>query len=432
MSAIRLAFSLIRIPRLFATLFLLPIIFSLALVYGQLLITGVFLQAIPGSETAPANGAQEENQFNVVRWFVYGDGKKLKPLRVCRWIPVSLKESPAGEKPPSEECLPDRLDVALQVHDPASFNSEPYRRAFEGNVERLHVCRSCHPDVIIRAGGPETTVDTYSVQGALVLNLITLNEDLSKQRVETQKQINHIRGLLGKIYFHAKDLRAPIPIFQMGTALAVVFNIGALLVISLWLALKAHRKVLDYFARNGALLPMVAATSKTSFYGAIWLLTILRVGSFLLGAIPLVYHGFTELAGKDKFLSIFGDDYSEFVLSILAITASLCLATIIASIADLKQRHHFLSVLYKYVPLALCTLGALIWAGSFLLEGAWIGHMRSIVSSLPILGMAPVLAAPIFKPQLGVLVAHTLLTTVILVAIIKLNARWFAAHLEEL
>jgi len=44
MRALRLVFSLVLIPRLFASLLLLPLILSIVVVYVQLLVTGLFIQ----------------------------------------------------------------------------------------------------------------------------------------------------------------------------------------------------------------------------------------------------------------------------------------------------------------------------------------------------------------------------------------------------
>jgi len=207
---------------------------------------------------------------------------------------------------------------------------------------------------------------------------------------------------------------------------------ASLVIISLWLALKAHRKVLDYFARNGALLPMVAATGKGVFYAAIWILTLTRVAAFVCAAVPITFFGLTGLLSDRQLDQMIKINSPEFVLWVLALLASLSLATLIASIADLKHRHQFFSIGYRYVPLFFCLAGGFVWTGSFLFDGPFFGYFRALLSALPIVGAASILVAPVMQPQLSVLVVHLLLTSVLLVVALKRNARWFAAHLEEL
>ena len=58
--------------------------------------------------------------------------------------------------------------------------------------------------------------------------------------------------------------------------------------------------------------------------------------------------------------------------------------------------------------------------------------LRNIATGLPVIGMTPVLVAPIFKPPYALLLAHIVLALGTTWWILKQNARWFAAHLEEL
>jgi len=432
MGSLRLAFSLIRIPRLFATLFLLPILLSIALVYIQLVLTGILLKVTPTDADDVEQHYKQAKELNLSRRILYGDSKRLAPLKICRWVLRPTATHPEQEAPPGPECAPDRLDIAIQVKEPASFEAEEYRRIFEGNVERLHICRSCHPDLIITNADDSPRIDSYSLQALLVLSLVTFNDDVHAQYIAARQGYDRIRRLLGEIYFHAKDLRHPVKLNDLETSLALIFNIAFLIVISLWLALKAHRRVLDYFVRNGALLPMVAASGKNNFYSAIWILTLLRVAAFLSAAGPLTYYGFISIINKQKLQNFLGNDPLEFVLWALAIGASLSLATLVASIADLKHRRHIMTVVYRYIPLLVCFLGAILWLATLLFDQRIFGWLRSLIAALPVMGIAPVLVAPVFKPQLEVLVTHTLLTAGIMAVMLKQNARWFAAHLEEL
>ena len=434
MTSLRLAFALIRIPRLFASLFLLPVIASMVIIYVQLIATGVILETVTSRKNAEAREKKWEQNTGAIltRRILYGQSDKLPPLRVCRWKMYKLVSGEIKEGPPDKACLPDRLDVAIRAADPSIFDVTEYVKAFDGNLQRLHVCATCHPDVVIDTRGTTVRADSSSAMGLLVLSVVTLSDDAHARIEEARAGMERIYGLLGDIFFHAKEFRQPVKINELEVSAALIFNLSFFVIIALWLALKAHRRVLDYFSRNGALLPMVAATGKHAFYSAIWVLTVMRVGCFLLAAGPITWYGFDEYLNKDNSMLTLSDDATELCVWFVALIASLTLATIIASVADLKQRHNFLSFMYRYVPIVICVVGAIVWGGSFVFDAEIFSTLRKTIMCLPLAGVIPVLLAPVFKPQLGLLVISLLFNAGLVALILRLNARWFAAHLEEL
>ncbi|MBN8548793.1 MAG: hypothetical protein J0M12_05725 [Deltaproteobacteria bacterium] len=430
LSALRLAIALARIPRLFASLLLIPLILSLLLVYGQLVVTGLVVRTLSQDPKTIESTLRQIKQDNLGRRLLYGDGVELPPLKLCRWT-ETIVEGVAHEIPPAG-CEPDKLDVALHVPDPAAFDAAQYEKIFNGNVERLHVCKTCQPHVVIEVGETENKTQVYSVWGMLILSLIRFNDDVNEQYINVVKNFDKIKFSIGDISFYSSGLRHPVGVRTMYMSMAVVFNIALLIIIAMWLALRAHRKVLDYFARSGALLPMVAATGKGVFYAALWILTFFRVGAFLFAAVPMTLYGFAEILRKDQVHSVFGSDYIALFLWVVAIVTSLGLATLISSISELKQRHQFMSFVYRYLPIAICAIGMLLWSLSFISDAEVTGTFRNVMTALPILGMGPVLIAPIFKPNFDVLAIHTVLTSLLFVIALQHNARWFAAHLEDL
>lgn len=431
-SAWRLTFALIRIPRLFASLFLLPLIVSTILVQLQLVITALWLTANSSNPDKVTSNLQRMKDENVGRAILYGAGKKLPPIRICRWQPITLENGQPSETPPNDGCKPDLLDVAIRVNDTAAYDVASYEKLFDGNVERLHVCRFCSPHVVIDANSDSPRTDIYSVWGLMVLSLIQFNDDLNTNYLHMVQQFNDVRNSLGPINFHASGLQQPVHSRDLMTSLAIILNFATVVIITMWLALRAHRKVLDYFAHSGALLPMVAATGNGVFYGALWLLTSLRVIAFLLAAVPLSYFGLEEILEKKSVLSFLDVDYSALTLWVISMISGMMFATILASIAELKQRHSLLSFMYRYLPLLLCGFGAVVWVALFLVDSPIAGLLRNIITALPILGTAPVLIAPIFKPPFDILAVHTVLTVGLLVIALRYNARWFAAHLEDI
>ncbi len=421
-NSLRLAVSLLRIPRLFGALFLFPLLISIVVVTGQIIFTALMLKSLDTVAAPVEDLVEQTKDHNVGRILLYGHGRPLPPVEVCRWI-----EHGESERPPNAACAPGRLDVALRTLTPATFDVEQYRRAFEGNVERLHVCRSCRPDVVITPTGTGVSSDIYSLWGLVVVNLVRFNRN---SYLEGLKQIEQVAETFGQRTLHLSGLAEAINLNRAYTHLAITINFAGLIIVALWLALKAHRKVLDYFARSGALLPLVAATGHRTFYGAIWLLTLCRVGAFLGAALPMTYVGFVALLTDQDRAEFFSGERTFVWLA--TVTASLGLATLIASIAELKHRHSLLSFLYKYVPVIICFIGGAIWAFTFFFDSTVAHTIRAVATATPLIGMAPVLLGPVLKPATLTLMVHCGLSVAALMVALRHNSRWFAAHLEEI
>jgi hypothetical protein len=427
---LHLAWSLIRIPHLAFSLFVFPLTIGICLVIVQLIATGVIVRA-SSLENSHLGSVEERSsrENSIVRRILYGSGDLRPDLKVCRW---SFDPTTQEEVPPGPECAPDRLDVALRVSDPATFDVTHYKGIFSGQIDRLHVCQSCQPDVVITPkSGKDSTSRAYSAFGLAVLSLPLSHQDLIQKRMAVGKKLSHIMKLLGGVYFEIPEIEGGINTTAIRKTLPITMNIALLVIITLWLALRAHRKVLDYFAQNDVLLPLVAACGRSRFYSAIWLLTAARVFCFLGSSIPVLYFGLKGVVDKK---SIFTLDTSISQLSVwlLAITTSLALATIMASISELKHRHHLLSIFYRYVPIAIALFGGVVWVATLLIDSGSMGMVRGIIAGLPVIGTAPLLLGPIINLPIVVMLPHALFAGILFVFMLRKNARWFAAHLEEI
>ncbi|MCO6431489.1 MAG: hypothetical protein J5J00_11565 [Deltaproteobacteria bacterium] len=433
MNPLRLAVSLLMIPRLFLSLIFFPLIISLILVYLQLVASQIAINLINKSPTDIERSVKKRDDDNFMRRLIYGSGKPLPPLEICHWRTGLASDGSMFEVPvDGAKCNPSRLDVALHLENQAEEKIAEYAKIFNGNIEKLHLCKTCSPDVVITERNGNTTSDIRSVWGLMVLGLVAFDKEVANYYISSLKKTDQIKKLIGEHYLHISGFTQPISLHRIQTRSIIIMNIACLLIIALWLAIKAHRKVLDYFARSGALLPMVAATGKGNFYMAIWLLTLFRVQAFLLAAVPITIQTLNRILKTDTVGGVLGYDPITTLLWLAAIVIGLSFATLIASIAELKQRHHLFSFAYKYLPVLVCAAGALIWLGSFVLEGSAVEMVRHILTALPVVGIAPVLVAPILKPITALLVCHALLTGVLFVLVLRRNAHWFAAHLEEI
>jgi hypothetical protein len=340
-------------------------------------------------------------------------------------------DSQGRELPPDPGCAPDRLDVAIHVPDPESFDSRGFQKLFQGHIDRLHICRGCHPDVIITPhSNGESASEAHSLFGLSILFLPYSNKDLIDQRTAVKEAYDHIQRSIGSITMHIPEISDAIGISSLKETLPITSNIALLVVIALWLALKAHRKVLDYFSHNDVLLPLAAACGKQSFYSAIWILTLFRVGCFLGASIPLMYLGLNDIFSSSSRIDV-SFALVHGITWLVALVAALGLATVVASIAELKHRHSFLSLSYRILPILGAFLGALAWGLSFIMPLHSCGVFRLIVSALPIVGIAPILVAPVTGLPYLPMVTHAAGATIGVVWLLKHNARWFAAHLEE-
>lgn len=426
MRSLRLALALLKIPRLFGSLFLFPLLISIIVVAMQIVFTVLMVQSISNTTDPVERRIERTKDMNFGRLLLYGQGEPLPAMRLCRWREIE-RDGGTIEVPPNRECLPGRLDIALHVADPASFDPTLYKSAFEGNVEQLHLCKQCRPDVVIAVGGRASRSEIRSIWGLVLVNMIRFNPT---QYVESLKEIEQVSGIFGERTLYLSGFDDPIEMDRTYTILALTMNLAGIIIIALWLALKAHRKVLDYFSHSGALLPMVAATGHGAFYGAIWFLTLARVGAFFGAALPMTYYGFIRLLERDDLNPFFFD--ARVVVWLITLTTSLALATLIASIAELKHRHSLLSFTYKYVPIVICFLGGIVWASTFLLESSGALLLRAATTALPLLGTAAVLLGPVFRPSTLTLSIHLTTSVVLLVLALRYNSRWFAAHLEEI
>lgn len=392
----------------------------------QIVFTLLMVQSISNAKSPVESRIERTKSMSFGRLLLYGDGEPLPALRICRWTETA-RNGRRYEIPPNQECAPSRLDIALHVENPATFDPSPFIEAFDGNIERLHVCQRCQPDVVITVDKSAVHSDIRSVWALVLVNMIRFNPT---QYAESLREIEQTTGIFGDRTLYLPGFDDPIEMNRIYTILALTINLSGIIIIALWLALKAHRKVLDYFSHSGALLPMVAATGHGTFYGAIWVLTLGRVAAFFGAALPMTYFGFIRILEKDDLSPIFFD--ARLVVWIVALTSSLALATLIASIAELKHRHSLLSFAYKYIPIIVCFLGGIIWASTFLLESSGSILLRSTMTALPLLGTASILLGPVFRPSTVTLAIHLCLSLGLLTLALRYNSRWFAAHLEEI
>ncbi len=420
---------MLRIRRLFLTLILFPLLLSLIIVVIQSLASSAIITALDKKEGKV--DTEGESPSDILRPILFGAEKiPLTPL-VCRWQETNVGHI-INEAPPSDACAPDRLDAALIVSSPATYDPGEYVKLLAGNAFRVHLCKSCTPDLIFYPEHAPRKMELRSIWAALVLHLTTRNESVLNAYKSVRQSTQNVSDVVGTTYLSLIGFQKPINLSDVRSPLLFIFNFAALIVVALWLALKAHRRILDYFSQNGALLPMVAANGKENFYLALWLITLTRVAAFLFSAIPLALFSIHELILTDNTVSILRFKPFTTISWALALISSLSLATLVASIADLHHRTNMLAICYRFLPLLIAFIGAVCWSATFLFDSAVASSIRNIICAIPILGMAPIFLSLIFQSSIIALLFHALGSIIIIVLMMRANSAWFGAHLEEI
>ena len=430
MKSFRLAISFIRVPKLFVTLLFWPLVAGLAVAATQIVATAGYVRLVDEDVQAFQKRVEAPDQtIDWIRNFLFGTTKPLSSLRLCRW------ENGVGgiEVPPSEECTPKRLDVAVRTGDPAGFDPTKLAAFFSGSTRTLHICRECSADITLRGEGDERVSDVLGIESLGVLALVESHNEreIESGVVQVKSVIERLRSTTGTVFLHAPGLGQAVNITKASTVMVLVLNTAFLIVITLWLSLVGHRKVLQYFARNDALLPLVAACGKAEFYNSLWVITILRVGFFLLAALPATCLIYVHSIPDDTLHEFMGSAV-HFLLWISAIISSLGAMSIIASIAELKHRHSMVSFLYKYIPIICFAVGTTTWLFTLFYAGEAAHSVQYFVSALPLFGLSPIVLAPVFKISPTLMALHTVFASAFVVVLLRLNSRWFAAHLEEI
>ena len=436
---LRVAVALMRVPRLFASLFLFPLLVSFILVIAQATLT-VSLMNVVDNYDSPSNRVKmQHREGEFVRAKLLGFNGPLPPITICRWEAasrdVSLSTSSAlKEHPPLSPlgCSLDRYDVVLRVDNPADFDAMPYRDRLNGKFLKLHLCRSCRTDIIITPTTDPVKAHLFSVWGLILLSIARRSEQAELIAAMPDADPLSSGAKLGKEILNLPGLYAPTPLSEINATAIGILNIASLIIIAAWLAMKSHRKVLDYFAASGSLLPLVAASGRSIFYGSLWVLTGARVACFLMSSVPFSYSVFTSMATKHTKTFAFGGDGAAFGLWLIAMTAMFSLAATIASISELRTKYSPLSFVYRYIPFFLCIFGGSVWGITLLFDSSSAVTTRDIIAAFPLVGIVPVLLSPIFVPSDNVLVVQSILSVTALVFAIRANTKWFGAHLEEL
>ncbi len=429
MESLRVALALIRVPRLFLFLFLWPFLLGLVVAGFQVLFTTTFYEKVNQSTPDTKQEIVTRAKENELRWLLHGDKALLAEIQVCKWVKRN-----GDEFPPSDSCgFVSPLDVVLRLDDPSDKTIRSFARIFNGHTRQLHICEKCSSNIVITKTTSAGTKTEITSPWAFLVYALSRSPD-EESIAHVLKAFEHrelVEDLQGTVLLRLQGIKDPIEIEATKKAMPLVLNAVCMIMIAVWLALRSHRRVLQYFASNDVLLPLVAAFRRGVFYRALWILTTLRVSCFLIAAAPLAYYVLKNTSIEATRVKLFSEPIAA-LLWLIAVSASLIVVTLISSIAELKERHSSLSVLYRYVPILCCLLGAGIWTAS-VVYGVGVGALvQHVLASLPVFGVVAVMLGPLLNMNLNVIAAHAILSVALACLLLRLNAQWFSGHLEEL
>jgi hypothetical protein len=433
MKSLSVALSLIRVPKLFVSLLLWPLVIGLIVASFQIVVSIAFFNLVTETpKDYEKRLTSEQGDTKYIRKLMFGSSRKLPPIRICRWL-----ENNGVELPPDNTCEVQPNEVAIHTASPLDYDVTNFERYFNGSTTKIHICKTCKADIVVEIEGEEVKSNVY---GLLPLGVYFLNDtpgysdassDYIAARVDARKKLQELMDLTGTVYLHPSGNNHTINITDASKMMLLILNTAMLAVVTLWLSLKGHRKVLDYFASNGALLPLVAACGKSTFYTSLWIITLVRVAFFLIAVLPSTILVSAQSI-PDETLRLFIGEVPEFVLWLLGLLASLSSLAIVASIAELKHRHSFVSFLYRYIPLLLATVGTVVWTICIFTPGETSQYLQLIIASLPVVGVSPIIVSPLLPVSNTVIAAHCLCSSAFVLLVLHLNSQWFAAHLEEI
>ena len=430
LTALKVALSFIAEPRLFVTLLFWPLVLGLIIVSMQGWFSSAYISAL---DITPDEYSQrisaEKKDVEILKRHLLSGGAISKTPTICFWQSAGNLE--IQEEP---ECVLEPNDIVIKGAKPEIVAQEDLISTFEGVVSKIHFCNTCESNIVLdmRNSEPVTHIRSLQSMGVLFLAASSEQKRMKNFNLEARKLHDKYKKSIGDIYFYAPGYAFPIQISGMHKVLLLVLNTAAIVLVTLWLSLRSHRKVLDYFAKNGALLPLVAACGKGVFYRAIWVITALRVLAFLAAAVPATIIMFAfSISEKTLNQFVFGD-FAEFVLWVLSICCGMATLTMIASISELMQRHNSFAWIYKAIPLLLCFVGAFVWGCTIASHSNTLEILQMVIVSCPVVGIIPILVVPAFKVDPYILSTHTVLSAMVVMLLAKINSRWFAAHLDEI
>ncbi len=430
MRSFRIALAFLRDRRLFCQLLLWPLILGVFLATGQIFISAAYLHLL--EETPEQFKQRVETRDGTVDWIqgvVHGKSKLPPQPEVCTW-----QRSGAVEVPPSADCHLETLDVTIRKSADTPADLQKFVQYFSLATHRIHVCEECSSDIIIdfQNGVTSSKVSSLRALGVFILAQDNRNNDVNEFFGKAKEKSQELEDLTGTVLLRSGGMQNAMDMTHATIIMVFVINTCMLIVASLWLTLNGYRKVLRCFAENNALLPLVAVCGKWEFYLSIWIITLFRVSLFILISIPLsilAYHAAVPVETR----ALFMPEQTTFIAWLFAVSSSLALVTVIASLSELLRRHSFWSIIYRYVPLVLVIGGTLLWIYSLFAgdsQGVLFAAQKALVY-FPVIGLSPVILTPVLSQPAFSLLVHGIIATVLVWFLLKRHAIWFAAHLEE-
>lgn len=197
-----------------------------------------------------------------------------------------------------------------------------------------------------------------------------------------------------------------------------------------WLGIKSHGKVINYFARNDALQPLIASLGLREFYGAIWILTLVRVAVFAGFYLVAMYQARPVMGFDLLFETVFRSDFLFLLGWLFVLFLQFAIIAMLVSLAEIS-RDARATIFLVYSPLLTILIGLFVGLGTLTVDSLQLSALREFLLAMPLVSLMPHFLTPIVPCETYVLVMNIFASVIFLLVITRRNTMVFgySAHL---
>lgn len=409
--AANIAWCFLSVPRIASSLLLAPLILGL-FVTGSSLVLSFAVRTAPNSETVEPGRRVPRNPV-----------KGLLGVRAPKELSVCYHSE--------ESCQVDRLDIVARPDVLEQVSLAQLRDDFDGDFRRLHVCTNCDSEIELVHRNGKLAVLLKSLHAVMMWESGAFHR-LQKQKAQLHEQSGNDDFEVfeaGQFWlFGGKNL--PFNASHLGLAAVWILNISLSCLVLAWLGIKSHGRVINYFARNDALQPLIVSLGLKEFYGSIWILTLARVAVFGGFYLVAMYQARWVMGFSAFYETVFRGDILFLVGWLFVLFLQFTTIAMLVSLAEIS-RDTRATISLVYFPLLTILIGLFVWLGTLTVDSLQLAALREFLLAMPLVSLMPHFLTPIFPCETWVLVMNIFASLIFLLVITRRNTMVFgySAHL---
>ena len=198
--SLHVAVSLLRVRRLFFSLFLGPVLLGLIIVLVQTAATVILIDLSNEDSEQFGERMSSSTESEILRGYVFGSGEIPDQPRICNEIDAA------------NECPLKESDIVVHNQSNRVIDIKEFQETFRGAAQRIHFCKDCTSDFILTVGESNTETRIFSLSGLAVLfladnrRLVELRHHLTEAKSEKERA----EKVQGNIKFHPPGLESPL------------------------------------------------------------------------------------------------------------------------------------------------------------------------------------------------------------------------------